>query len=82
MYDPVSRGLRFPLLDQGYRGRYYETVDEHSVSIAYEGWICRYTTDGRILDLQRMAANRNGHYRVFASVAEKRLSVQIEILKA
>lgn len=56
--------------------------DGKILTVLYQGWVCRYTTDGAILDTGKTAANRNGHYRVFASVAEKRLSVQIEILKA
>ena len=56
--------------------------DGKSLSIAYQGWICRYTTDGVILDTGKIAANRNGHYRAFVAVSEKRLAVNVEILKA
>ena len=55
---------------------------EHTLSVKYDGWICRYTTDGEIKDLLKMAANRNGHYRVFLAVAKGNLNVKIEIIKA
>ncbi len=55
-------------------------ADAHTLSVSYGGWICRYTTDGEITDLCKAAANRNGHYRAFASVSEKELHVQIEIV--
>jgi hypothetical protein len=58
------------------------TFDEHSLTVAYEGWVCKYTTDGSICDLQRAAANRNGHYRVFVATANRTLNVTVEITKA
>lgn len=57
-------------------------ADGKTLSIGYNGWICRYTVSGEILDTGLVAANRNGHYRAFAAVAEKRLAVNVEILKA
>ena len=56
--------------------------DGKSLSIAYEGWICRYTTDGVILDTGKIAANRNGHYRAFVATGEKKLAVAVEIFRA
>lgn len=55
--------------------------DEHSLAVSYCGWICRYTTDGTVTDLNRIAANRNGHYRVFLASAQNELNVKIEIIK-
>ena len=57
------------------------SVEKQSLTVAYEGWICRYTTNGKILDLDRIAANRNGHYRALAATAKNRLTVKIEIVK-
>jgi len=54
---------------------------EHSLTVAYEGWVCRYTTNGKIKDLQRTAANRNGHYRAFLATAETQLDVKVDIDK-
>lgn len=54
----------------------------HTLCICYEGWRCRYTTDGAVLPCpDKIAANRNGHYRVFVAQAQKTLSVRIEIEK-
>jgi len=57
------------------------TVDKQCLVVFYKGWSCRYTTDGTILDLDQAAANRNGHYRVFAATAQNTLNVRIEIAK-
>ncbi|MBQ8389156.1 MAG: hypothetical protein IJX46_09550 [Clostridia bacterium] len=58
------------------------TVGEHSLTVSYEGFICRYTTNGKIVDLNKIAANRNGHYRVFIATSQNTLDVKIEITKA
>ena len=56
-------------------------ADERSLTVSYEGWICRYTTSGTVLDLNRIAANRNGHYRAFLATAQDTLKVDIEITR-
>lgn len=56
------------------------TVEKHALTVTYGGWCCRYQTDGEIVDLGRLAANRNGRYRAFAAVGGERLGVHIEIL--
>ncbi len=56
--------------------------DAHSLRVSYEGWVCRYTTDGTISDPAKIAANRNGHYRVFLASAQNALNVKVEIVKA
>lgn len=55
------------------------THDTQSLSIVYQGWVCRYTTNGEIEDLDRIACNRNGHYRVFCATATDELTVCIEL---
>ncbi len=56
-------------------------VCDHSLVILYEGWSCRYETDGVIEDLDRLCANRNGHYRTYLAVGKNKLNVKIEIKK-
>ena len=56
------------------------TVEPSSVTVAYEGRTCRYTTSGGITDTGVTAANRNGHYRVFCASALGSLRVHIEII--
>ena len=56
-------------------------ADEHSLTVAYDSWLCKYTTDGEIISLNKTAANRNGHYYAFLATAEKELSVKIELLE-
>lgn len=57
------------------------TVEEHSLTVSYERWICRYMTNGTILDLNRIAANRNGHCRAFIAKAENSLNLNVDIIK-
>ena len=54
-------------------------AEEHSLTVTYRGGVCRYTTGGRILDLNRLLANRNGHYRAFLAEGEDRLEVRVEL---
>jgi len=56
------------------------TVEPSSVTVAYEGRTCRYTTNGGITDTGVTAANRNGHYKVFCASAFGSLRVHIEII--
>ena len=51
-----------------------------TLSVRYEGWVCRYTAEGEILPLDRMGANRNGYYKAFFAAGEGSLRVKIEIL--
>lgn len=57
------------------------TYDSNTLTVEYQGWICRYTTNGKICDLGKIACNRNGHYRIFSAVGEKELTVKIQIEK-
>ena len=58
------------------------TIDAHSLTVSYEGWICRYTTTGTISDLNQVAVNRNGHYSIFIATGQNTLNVKIEITKS
>ena len=57
-------------------------AEENSLRITYEGWQCRYTTDGQIQDLCRLGGNRNGHYKAFCASGENRVQVYIRIEKS
>ncbi len=58
------------------------TSDAQSLTVLYQGYICRYATDGKISDTGMLSRNRNGHYRVFLAEGNETLSVKIEIKKA
>ena len=64
-------------------GESYTDIEAGDVSLGinYRGWVCRYETDGKIIDLGRMAANRNGHYKVFSASGDKTLNIKIEIIR-
>ena len=55
------------------------SAEDRSLSVLYEGWECRYTTDGLIQNLDRMGGNRNGHYKAFVASAKGTVKVQAEI---
>ena len=57
-------------------------ADMHRLCVHYEGWVCRYTTNGKVLNTGKIAANRNGHYRVYLASGYGKVDVQIEIFKA
>ncbi len=58
------------------------TAEKNRLEIKYRGVICRYTTDCEICDLNKIVANRNGHYRTFIAVGENEINVKIEIVRA
>ena len=54
-------------------------ANENTLEIVYEGYVCRYVTDGVLRDTGRIAYNRNGHYRIFTAEGQGRVSVRVEI---
>ena len=56
-------------------------LEKNTLHVLYEGWECRYTVSGEIRDTDKIAANRNGHYRVFLATAQGPLNIKIEILQ-
>lgn len=57
------------------------SFDKKTLEVTYEGWTCRYTTDGEIVDAKKMACSRHGHYRAFYAKGRDSLSIHIEIFK-
>lgn len=55
------------------------TYDEKHLTVSCEGWQCRYTTSGTIVNTEKLACNRNGHYRIFRAEGRDRIVVKIEI---
>ena len=55
---------------------------ENTLTVSYLGWLCRYTTSGKVIDLEKTAANRNGHYDAFLATGENTVHVKIAIEKA
>ena len=51
------------------------------LQVAYRGWVCRYETDGFIVDAGRTYGNRNGHYRLFEARGRDRLAVRAKIVR-
>ena len=50
-----------------------------SLALTFNGWTCRWETDGAIVDTGKTYANRNGHYRRFEARGRKRLAVKISL---
>ena len=57
------------------------TAEGKTLTISYGGWLCRYATDGEIIDLGKTAANRNGHYKAFLATGQNSLHINITITK-
>ena len=55
-------------------------ICNNTLEIAYEGWLCRYSTNGRIRALGKTAGNRNGYYKLFCAEGKGDLKIKIEII--
>ncbi|MBQ8551436.1 MAG: hypothetical protein IJ428_01330 [Clostridia bacterium] len=64
-----------------YDGETYTEIsaDEHSLTIRYGGHFCRYETNGVIVETEIVACGRNGLYRKYYAIADKRVCVNIVI---
>lgn len=92
-YAVSEAGVRITLSGEGeigytlpalcFDGECYPEIvsDEHSLSVCYSGWRCVYKTSGRIINTNKTAANRNGHYKAFVATARDYLWVTVEIVK-
>ena len=56
-------------------------AEERELSVLYGGWICRTSTDSRILETDIIGANRNGHYKEYFVSGENTVNIKIEIIK-
>ena len=56
-------------------------VSDRQLEIQYQGYVCRYQTTGKIIDLDEVGYNRNGHYRGFAVIGDKELDIKIELIQ-
>jgi len=56
-------------------------LEKQNLIVFYEGWMCRYKTDGEIINLKKVAANRNGHYGMYLAAGKAELRVNICIEK-
>ena len=56
-------------------------AEENVLTVAYKGWICRYTTNGIIRDTGKTARNRNGYYRMLYAEGSQELTVTVVIEK-
>ena len=56
--------------------------DGKSLSVSYAGSICKFCTDGEIVDTGKTYGNRSGHYRRFDAKSPGRLTVRVSISPA
>ncbi len=74
--SPDSDDIYFPafLFD----GETYTEIvaNQNAVSVSYKGHKVTYTSNGKITDLNKEYANRNGHYRAFS--AKGNLKIEME----
>ena len=78
---PASVALRLPAF--AFDGRQESVIanDGSSLEVRYRGWVCRYETDGAIVDTGIVCCNRNGRYLAFEARGEKSVSVKVTISK-
>lgn len=57
------------------------STEEQMLTVTYDGWTCRYMTDGAVGDLDRCVSNRNGYYRAFVAEGHDHLHVRIRLEK-
>lgn len=57
------------------------TLDNNILKIEYEGWTCKYTSNGIIKNLEKSARNRNGFYKLYYAEGKGDLKISIEIVK-
>ena len=78
-----DNAIAFALPAFCFDGETYTKISHNgnTLTVAYEGWICKYTADCAIKSLDTTAYNRNGHYSVFYAEAKNNLNVKIEIIK-
>jgi len=74
-------GFGLPAFDFDGEARTETVHSKNELTVFYQGWACKYTTDGEIEDSGKTAYNRNGHYRAFYARSDKKLEVKIEIIK-
>ena len=73
--------LKLPAFEFDGERRTEISCDGKSLSIRYCGWICTYTSDGEIVDRNRVCCNRNGRYRMFEAHGMGKVRVKIDIQK-
>lgn len=57
------------------------TLLSNVLQIKYDGWICQYSSNGKIQKLGKTARNRNGYYKLFYAKNDNSLTVNIKIFK-
>ncbi len=72
--------LRLPAFEFDGESATRVTCDGKALSVFYRGWICRYETDGVIVDTGLSSCNRNGRYRAFEARGEGLVSVSVSIV--
>ncbi len=55
------------------------TLVGKTLTVAYEGYKCEYSTGGKITDLDLTAYNRNGFYKAFVASGKKKIRVKVKI---
>lgn len=65
-------------------GQEYTEIEttENTITVRYDGYVCTYTTNGKIVDLAQTGANRNGVYKLFCAENSGDVTVEIQAGKA
>lgn len=71
--------MTLPALLYDGAGKSEVSCDGHELSIEFDGWRCRYVTDGLITDSGKTLANRNGTLRRYDATASGTLHIHASI---
>ncbi len=71
--------IHFPLLDTDGKNITEKNIDKKCATVTYNGFSCKYATDGIITDEDKIYANRNGHYKALSVSAQNSVTLKITI---
>ena len=79
--DADKVGIEIPAFAFDGIEKTHVNMTDRELTVEYKGYVCRYTTTGRFVDLGEEICNRNGKYRRFRAEGESSVGVTIIIEK-
>ena len=73
--------IHFPLFDNDGKNITEKSIDKKYATVTYNGFSCKYETNGIITDEDKIYANRNGHCRAYTAIGKNSVTLKIQIEK-
>ena len=92
-YEINENGVEIKVIGEGeigyilpafyYDGESYSEIvlGGNTLCVLYDGWMCRYVSDGVISDTGILTANRNGYYKVYNVLGMNKINIKVEIIR-